>query len=225
VLVSGFSHSIVSGKRMNELDASTEPVYHARRATLEDLPGLKALWAAERLPVTELEKRFTEFQLVLDGRGQIAGAVALRMHKLHGHIHSEIFARRDDAAVLRPMLWQRVLTVAKNNGLARLWTMPTASFYREQGLADVDETIRAKLPEPFGSPNSDWISLKLKEENQNAISLEKEFEIFAQSQKDATEQLMTKAKAFRLMAYALLVLALGALAVLIVAVMRARGGR
>src|SRR5690606_21857656 len=106
-----------------------------------------------------------------------------------------------------------------------LWTMPTASFYREQGMAEVDETIRAKLPEIFGSPNSDWISLKLKDENQNAISLEKEFEIFTQSQRNATEELMSKAQAFRILAYALLVLAFGALAALIVVVMRARANK
>lgn len=207
---------------MSQPEATAEPGYRLRRATLEDLPELKALWAAERLPVTELEKRFTEFQLVIDPRGKIAGAIGLRMHKVHGQVHNEAFARRDDALELRPLLWQRILTVAKNNGLARLWTMPTASFYREQGMAEVDENIRAKMPEIFGSPNADWISLKLKEENQNAISLEKEFEIFAQHQKNETEELMNRAKAFRVLAYGMLVLALGALALLFFFVMRAR---
>jgi N-acetylglutamate synthase-like GNAT family acetyltransferase len=204
---------------------SDEPAYELRRATLEDLPALKALWAAERLAVSELEKRFTEFQLAIDQNGNIAGAIGLRMQKQHGHVHSEAFTHRDDAVVLRPLLWQRILMVAKNNGLARLWTMPIASFYREQGMTEVDETIRAKLPEIFGNPKSDWISLKLKEENQNVISLEKEFEIFAQSQKDATEQLMNQAKAFRIIAYGLLVIALGALAALVVVIMRARARR
>jgi N-acetylglutamate synthase-like GNAT family acetyltransferase len=207
---------------MNEEEASSEPQYQLRRATLEDLPTLKEIWAAERLPVSDLEKRFTEFQLASGPDGRIVGMIALQIHKQHGHVHSEVFLNLDDAPALRPLLWQRVLTVARNHGLVRLWTMPTASFYREQGMAEVDGTIRGKLPEVFGSPQSDWISLKLKDENQNALLLEKEFEIFSQAERSSTEDLMRRAQGFKVIAYGLLILALGALAVLIFVTSRAR---
>jgi N-acetylglutamate synthase-like GNAT family acetyltransferase len=210
---------------MNEPEGTQPPSYQVRRATVDDLPALKALWAAERLPVGELDKRFTEFQIAYDETGRLAGAVGLRIYKLQGLIHSEAFNNLDEAAVLRPLLWERIHTVAKNHGLVRLWMMPTTSFYREQGLTEVEDTIRAKLPEDFGHPKADWISLRLKEENVTALTAEKEFEIFAQAQRESTEEMMKRAQFYRVLAYGLLVLVLGALVLAFVLAMRARGRR
>lgn len=199
---------------MNGDDESPIGAYATRRATLEDLPQLRAFWQQERLPVEELEKRFTEFQIALDSSGQIIGAMGLQISKLHGLVHSEVFADPSQAAEIRPLLWPRILAVAKNHGLARLWALPTTSFYREQGMTDIDDTLRAKLPEGFGSPMADWVTLKLKEENAATGSIEKEFEVFALAQRLESERLMSQAKSFRVVAYGLLVLALGALALL-----------
>jgi hypothetical protein len=213
---------------MNEAEAnSPAPACEVRRATLEDLPGLKVLWASARLPVSELDKRFTEFQLAIDDHGQIAGALGLQINKTQGLVHSEAFAEPELAVKIRPLLWQRIVTVAKNNGLARLWTLPIARFYREQGMLDADEATRSRLPENFGHPKADWVTLKLKEENQSAISIEKEFEIFAQAQRDETEQMMQRAQSMRMIAYALLLVviaALGAVAYLAWSARRKRSG-
>jgi N-acetylglutamate synthase-like GNAT family acetyltransferase len=201
---------------MNGADENAEPVYQMRRATLEDLPELKRLWQAENLPAAELEKRFTEFQIALAPNGTVAGAVGLQLQKQEGLIHSEVFSDPMQGPVIRPLLWHRILTVAKNNGLIRLWTLPTTSFYRQQGMADIDDAIRARMPEGFGSPNADWVTLKLKDENQATASIEKEFEVFVQAQRAETDRTMSQAKAFRILAYGLLILALmilGALAV------------
>lgn len=207
---------------MNEGDANPAAMpataLQLRRATLEDLPQLKSLWASARLPVGELDRRFTEFQIAVDPAGQIVGALGLQMQKSQGLVHSEAFARPEEAVEIRPLLWQRIVSVARNNGLARLWTMPIAHFYREQGMLDADEVTRSRLPEAFGHPKADWVTLKLKEESQNVISIEKEFEIFAQAQRDETEQVMKRAQALRAFAYALLliaVLAFGAVAYLV----------
>lgn len=207
---------------MSDPDANGLPAYQLRRATVDDLPELKALWTAERLPASELDKRFTEFQIAVDPEGRIAGALGLQIHKTQGLIHSECFLEIDRTVELRPLLWDRVLTVAKNHGLARLWMMPTAHFYREQGMEDASDALRAKLPESFGHPKVDWITLSLRDESQMAISVEKEFEIFAQAQKDETEQMMRRAKMFRALAYGLLVLAIGALAALLFVAKRTR---
>jgi len=199
---------------MNGDDDSPAPAYQTRRATLEDLPQLHQLWQAAHLTPSELDKRFTEFQIAVNSSGQIAGAIGLQMNKLHGLVHSEAFAHASEAAEIRPLLWSRILTVAKNNGLIRLWALPTTSFYREQGMVDIDDVLRAKLPEGFGSPLADWVSLKLKEENAAAGSLEKEFEIFAMAQRAESERLVSQAKTFKVIAYGLLFLVLGALGLL-----------
>jgi N-acetylglutamate synthase-like GNAT family acetyltransferase len=199
---------------MNGDDESLASAYQTRRATLEDLPQLRALWQTEHLPAEELERRFTEFQIALNSEGELAGAIGLQMNKLHGLVHSEVFTNPEEAAEIRPLLWKRILTVAKNNGLVRLWALPTTSFYREQGMTDIDDVLRAKLPEGFGSPLADWVTLKLKEENPGPGSIEKDFEIFAMAQRAESERLMNRAKAFRIVAYALLIVALGALGAL-----------
>ena len=195
-------------------DDESPVAYQMRRATLEDLPQLRGLWQAEHLAVEELEKRFTEFQVAVNAEGQVAGAIALQMNKMHGLVHSEAFANLAEAAEIRPLLWPRILTVAKNNGLVRLWALPTTSFYREQGMVDIDDALRAKLPEGFGSPMADWVTLKLKEENPGAGSIEKEFEIFAMAQRAESEQVISRAKTLRVLAYSFLVLVLGALGLL-----------
>ena len=198
---------------MNGAAENPTPQYHSRRATLEDLPELRSLWHNAHLDLNDLEKRFTEFQLVTSAEGNIVGALGLQIHKQHGLIHSETFIAPEIATEVRPLLWQRILTVAKNNGLLRLWVLPIASFYREQGFTDVDAALRAKLPEPFGNPAADWVSLKLKDENQVA-NVEREFELFAMTQKQESERLMSQAQAFKVIAYGLLFVVLGAIAAL-----------
>lgn len=199
---------------MNGSAENSTPTYQQRRATLEDLPELRSLWDGARLPVDELEKRFTEFQVVTSAEGNIVGTVGLHLQKQQGLVHSEAFSDPNLAVDVRPLLWQRILTVAKNNGLVRLWTLPTASFYREQGFVDVDDAQRAKLPEGFGNPAVDWVSLKLKDDSMAVISMEKEFEVFAMAQKDESQRVLDQAKTLRMIAYGLLFLALGGVALL-----------
>jgi N-acetylglutamate synthase-like GNAT family acetyltransferase len=208
---------------MNGSAENSAPAYQSRRATLEDLPELRSLWHSARLPLDELEKRFTEFQIVMSAEGNILGAVGLQIQKQHGHIHSETYTSPELAPELRPLLFQRILTVARNNGLVRLWVLPTASFYREHGFTDVDETLRAKLPESFGNAAADWVSLKLKDENQSANTIEKEFEIFAMAQKQESERLISQAQSFRVIAYGLLFVVLAGIAALAFFYSRIRG--
>ena len=205
-------HDYALGTCMNGDESNDAPMYQARRATLEDLPALRSLWRQARLPESDLEKRFTEFQVATSADGNIVAAVGLQMLRQNGYIHSETFSDPAFAEATRPLLWQRILTVAKNNGMMRLWTLPTASFYREQGFTDVDDALRPKIPTEFGNPGADWISIKLKDDA--VISAEREFEIFAMAQREQSQRMISQAKALRLMAYGLLFLAMIAVAAL-----------
>jgi N-acetylglutamate synthase-like GNAT family acetyltransferase len=208
---------------MNGAEENTLPKYQARRATLEDLPALRSLWDRAKLPTQELEKRFTEFQVVPGDDGNILAAVGLQLLKQNGYIHSEVFSDPSFAVEVRPPLWHRIITVAKNNGLHRLWTLPTAAFYREQGFLDVDEGLRQKIPVEFGNPGADWISLKLKDEA--VISAEREFEIFAMAQREESARMISQAQSLRLIAYILLFLSLIGVAVLAFVYSRIRRNR
>jgi N-acetylglutamate synthase-like GNAT family acetyltransferase len=186
----------------------TTPEYQLRRATLEDLPELKRIWTENRFEVESLEKRFTEFQIAIDAWGQIAGMIGLHIIKNEGVVHSEAFRDLNQSLEIRPLLWERILIVAKNHGLVRLWMLPTSTFYREQGMVEITETQRALLPEGFGSPLADWAILKLKDETQQALAMEKEFEIFVANQRMESERVIQQATVLRLVAYLLLILAL-----------------
>src|SRR2546426_9675403 len=114
----------------------SEPQYSLRRATVDDLPGLKVLWERARLQVLDLEKRLTEFQLVVSDAGDLIGALGLHIEGKQGKLHSEAFSQPDQQDQFRPRLWERVQTVSRNHGLVRLWTQELSPFWHQAGFAD-----------------------------------------------------------------------------------------
>lgn len=181
--------------------------FEVRRATLDDLDGLKALWEQARLPVLELERHLTEFQVVVTPEGQIIGALGLRVQGKHGALHSEAFVQPEAEENYRPRIWQRLTNIARNRGLARLWTLEQSPFWNQQGFASPTEEAWKKFPVELGNPRANWTTLSLRDESQDAIALEKEFELFQQSQRASTEQLMRSARTFKYIAWALLAIA------------------
>src|SRR5438046_7014520 len=57
---------------LGEMNASELTV---RRATVDDLNGLKQLWERARLQVLDLERRLTEFQLLVSNESDLLGAI------------------------------------------------------------------------------------------------------------------------------------------------------
>ena len=111
-----------------------------------------------------------------------------------------------------PRLWERVRTVAHNHGLLRLWVAPGSDFWREHGFSPPDESVLRKLPCPFGRPESEWLTLKLRAEHLEAICLEKEFDLFKQAQTEWTDRAFRQARALKWLAWVLLFFSLGLLA-------------
>lgn len=172
------------------LRAMNPPVYTVRRATLDDLGGLKLLWERARLQVLDLEKRLTDFQLIVSDVGDLIGAIGLQIEGKHGRLHSGAFTQADQEDQFRPQLWERIQTVARNHGLVRLWTRDAAPFWQEAGFGEASGEVLKKLPPAFGDQAGPWLTLQLKEENVTALSLEHEFELFQTAQKEETERLM-----------------------------------
>src|SRR5947207_1815499 len=109
-------------------------VYQVRRATVDDLPQLIVLRKAAHLPATDLEKRFTEFQVVENAEGKLAAAIGLQISQQQGLLHSEMVLDFSLADKLRPRLWERVEKVAANHGLFRVWTQETAPYWKQTGF-------------------------------------------------------------------------------------------
>jgi len=177
----------------------SEPQYSLRRATVDDLPGLKLLWERGRLQVLDLEKRLTDFQLVVSDAGDLIGAIGLHIEGKQGHVHSEAFAQPEQDSKFREQIWERIQVVARNHGLVRLWTREGAPFWQQQaGFAEASPDLAGKLPASFGNTPGRWWMLQLREENLAAISIEREFELFQVSQKQETEKLMQLGRMMKL---------------------------
>src|SRR5271154_1485404 len=105
--------------------------YRTRRATVDDLAQLAVLWRAAQMPVAELEKQFTDFQVAEDDQGKVAAAIGLHIDGSSGRGHSETFADFGLTDTLRPALWARLQVVAQNHGLFRLWTEEDAPWWKK----------------------------------------------------------------------------------------------
>jgi len=181
--------------------------FSLRRATVDDLPALRALWESMKFSVPDLERRLTEFQVAVTGEGQMVGAVGFEMHQRHGRIHSEAYSDFSAADVVRPMLWTRLQSLCSNHGVLRLWTQEVSPFWTHNGLKPpTDELEKQKLPEAWRVMEGNWLTLKLKDEEAIA-SLDKEFAMFMQSEKARSADALNQAQKLKTVATAIAFLA------------------
>ncbi len=185
-------------------------LYRVRRATLDDLPALRELWTKVNLPLQDLEKRFTEIQIAETQDGKIAGAIGVKVERLHGQIHSEAILDPTDT-LLYEALWQRMQILSRNYGLFRMWTDSTNPYWKSLGFKAPSEKELEKIPSSLASAPAKALTYALKEESAEGLSVEQQFELFTQTQKLETERLMQQAQTFRKVAYFLLFLAFGGL--------------
>ncbi len=173
-----------------------------RRATLDDLVLLRRLWQHAKLPVAELEKKFTEFQVVETPSGELLGAIALQIHEKHARIHSEVYQTSELAEELRPRFWDRIQAVARNQGLVWLWIGPDASmFWLETGFQAATAKEMQRLPAMLSEGcGSRWLILQIREENPGGISLEQELAVFKTTQQAESERVRRQAQFLRIFA-------------------------
>jgi len=174
--------------------------FRVRRATLDDISQLAALWKSMNFPADALSKRVTEFQIAESSEGVLAGAIGLEIAQKHGRIHSEAFTDFGLADQLRPKLWERIHAVATNHGLLRLWTQEHAPFWSHCGLVKPDPEVLQKLPAPWQAQKSEWLTLKLKDEIEKLISADREFAMFMDAEKQRTARAFQHAKVLKLVA-------------------------
>ena len=171
--------------------------YRVRRATLDDIGQLMAVWEAMHYATDDLARRITEFQVAEGPDGKVLGAVGLQIAERQGRIHSEGFSDFALADHLRPLLWDRVHAVATNHGLLRVWTREQAPFWNHCGLLKADAEALEKLPALWRGPASDWLTLKLRDDVEAVLSVDKEFALFMQSEKERTEKVFQQARTLK----------------------------
>ena len=183
--------------------------YRVRRATLDDLKQLTALWQTMHFAIEDLGKRVTEFQVTEGADGKVLGAIGLQTTERQGRLHSEGFADFALADQLRPLLWERIQSVARNNGLLRLWTQEKAPFWSRSGLLPADAETMQKLPAGWRSSPADWLTLKLKDDIETVMSLDKQFAMFMESEKQRTARAFQHARILKMVATLIALAVLG----------------
>ena len=174
--------------------------YRVRRATLDDIGPLTAVWRSMGFTTDELAKRVTEFQVAEDPEGHILGAIALQMADRQGRIHSEGFTDFAVAEQLRPLFWERFQALANNHGLLRLWTQETAPFWSHSGLTQPDAAALEKLPALWRLQPGGWLTLKIKDDLEEVISADKEFALFMEAEKQRSQRALKQAQVLKMIA-------------------------
>jgi N-acetylglutamate synthase-like GNAT family acetyltransferase len=183
--------------------------YRVRRATVEDLPELCRLWEEALLPVAELEKRFREFQVVTDDAGMFLGALGLLILGTEAKLHSEVFANPSREDECRDALWERVTALSHNNGLVRIWTQEDAPFWHHLGFKPATEEQLQQMPVAFMEPHGKWHILSLRDEATALKAVEQEFTLFMMQQKQENSRLQQRARIFKYLATALVLIVAG----------------
>lgn len=174
--------------------------YQIRRATLEDLAGLRKLWEQAQFSVTDLEKHLTEFQVAAAADGSLAGCLGLQIAHQQGRIRAEAYRDWSLRAELRPGLWERVQSVARNHGLIRLWIQEADGDWPARGFREATAEQLKELPAGFGGPQARWLMLQLREGVAPAVSVEHEFELFKQAQREMSEKAFRQVRVLRFLA-------------------------
>lgn len=138
----------------------TAPSPTARRANLEDLPALLALWEKFQLPGTQLEKFLTEFQVIADVDGRLLAAIGLQIDGDEALIHSEAIDADNAADECRLALWTRMQIVLRNQGVQRVWTLEDAEYWASV-FQPADPGEAATLKAAFADPTASWMMLRL----------------------------------------------------------------
>jgi len=193
-----------------------------RRATIEDLPKLTVLWQQENLPCHDLEKRFKEFQVVESG-GEIVAAAGLQVVGAEGHLHSEVFAHAEQSDAMRELLWERAQVLAQNHGLVRLWSQFSTPFWNHSGFRVATADMLARRPAAFGDNGHPWQFLQIKDDAAAPVSIDKEFALFREMEKERTNKMFQQAKVLKLVAVVVVLVVFGLVAFLVVSWFRARG--
>jgi len=166
-----------------------------RRAIVDDRDLLKSLWSSMRLSPGELEKRLTEFQVVENSDGDVAGAIGIQFSSQHALLHSEGYSDFGIADAARNLFWERIQTLASHNGVFRVWTQERSPFWKSYGFQPPAAEVLARLPAEWKNEfEGGWLTLQLKDEEVIAAAFEKEFAPFMAGEKLETKRISEKAK-------------------------------
>ena len=164
-----------------------------RRATVEDLGPLKAIWLSMRLDADALEPRLTEFQVVERG-GEIVGAIGFQISRTAARLHSEGYSDFSVADAARELFWERLQKLAASHGVFRLWTQEDSPFWLRWGFQPADDAALARQPDEWKSAEGKWLTFELKNEAVINAAMKTQFASYSAAEKKSAAEVTAKAK-------------------------------
>ena len=164
-----------------------------RRATVDDLPALKAIWLSMQLPTEPLENRLTDFQVV-ERAGEVVGAIGFQIVRTAALLYGEGYSDFSVADAARELFWDRAKKISANLGVFRLWTQENSPFWQHWGFQPASEENLARLPEPWQTSEGKWFTLELKNEDVVNAALTKQFGQFSEGEKRNSTDAASRAK-------------------------------
>jgi N-acetylglutamate synthase-like GNAT family acetyltransferase len=173
------------------------PQLHIRRATVDDLPALKALWLAAQLPADKLKDHLTEFQVV-EADEKFAGALGVQIIRQHARLHSEDYSDFAVADAARELFWERIQKLAANHGVFRIWMIEDSPFWTRWGFQPASVETLARLPDEWKNLEGRWLTLELKNEDAINTALKNQFAGFMAAEKKSAAHLAERARQLKL---------------------------
>jgi N-acetylglutamate synthase-like GNAT family acetyltransferase len=184
-------------RRAQTAAVNPQPGLRVRRATVDDLDALRAIWVSMRLPADEMEKQLKEFQVVEEAAGNVLGTVGVRLSGQHALLFGEGFSDFSVADVARQMFWRRCEALAANHGIFRVWTQETSPFWTRWGFQPATGEVLTRLPEEWKTSEGQWLTLELKNEEAVTDALKTRFAGFMDVEKEQTARVAEKARVLR----------------------------
>ena len=150
------------------------------------------------LAADELEKRLTEFQVVVDANGTFLGAIGFLISRQHALLHDEGFTDFSVADAARDLFWRRIQVLSSNHGVFRLWTQELSPSWKNIGFRPPDPETLARLPAEWQNEfGSTWLTLQLKDEAAIAAALGTDLAGLMDAEKAQTERVRERAQMLR----------------------------
>lgn len=150
------------------------------------------------LPADDLEKRLTEFQVVVDADGAFLGAIGFQVLRQYALLHSEGFTDFSVADAARELFWRRIQVLSSNHTVFRLWTQERSPYWKTFGFAPSDVETLARLPAEWRNEfEGAWLTFQLKDEQAIATALGTDLAGLMDAERRQTESIRERAKALR----------------------------
>lgn len=182
----------------------------ARRAAVEDMAALQALWLEVGMPWEELGGFINEFQVTTDEDGLITGAIGLLIEDDQALLHSEAIRAGSDADLARSALWRRVQIVARHQGVQRIWTQEDADYWRTSGFSLVPPPLVDRVQASFLKSADTWMACDLMDPERAKAMVNEQLAILEAERMREAEEFQGKVRIFRTFAILLAFIVLAA---------------